>query len=228
MMKMLIALDEPRIKYCSNEYTLSEIWKMIDQSFTKACSKKVLADGSVLYSGKEKKDYYSCMMGAYIHLKGCPWFGKYCIKWILFDNQDNPDLPFQDIDLLARQIGCNPLFAEAQPVQYDLRKTVRVELDERRMMAHAVYPEGNKTLEEVFKELGFSYVKDNGYVSDDRLDSIALTDLIGQFIARLPWFPACVAKLTVSNYYPKLDLTDHIKAYVAEMRNRNGDSGDKE
>ncbi len=110
MMKMLIALDEERVK-SDGIYDLADMWRLIDERFKKACTKEVQSDGSVLYSGDPNKDYYTCISLGYIKLKNCSWFANYCVKWIWYDNDDNEELPFQDIDVLTRQRKSNPLFA---------------------------------------------------------------------------------------------------------------------
>ena len=75
------------------------------------CVKEIQSDGSMLYTGNPEKDYYTCMVLANITLKRQKWFGKYCKKWVMLDNEDDETLPLQNIDILARQRQTNPLFA---------------------------------------------------------------------------------------------------------------------
>ena len=110
MMKMLIKLDEDRIK-TDGKYNRADLWRVIDGQFNNGCIKEVQPDGAVLYSGDPTKDYYTRINLAAIVLKKTHWFGKYCTKWIWYDNDDNEELPFQDIDVLERQRKNNPLFA---------------------------------------------------------------------------------------------------------------------
>ena len=111
MMKMLIQLDEGRVKK-DGKYKLEDMWRVIDAKFDKyGCEKERQADGAVLYIGNPKKDYYTCMALANITLKKQKWFGAYCKKWIMQDNEDDETLPLQNIDILARQRQINPLFA---------------------------------------------------------------------------------------------------------------------
>ena len=110
MMKMLIALDEERVK-SDGIYDLADMWRLIDERFKKACTKEVQSDGSVLYSGDPNKDYFTEINIAAMSFKRQPWFARYCTKWIWYDNDDNEELPFQDIDVLTRQRKSNPLFA---------------------------------------------------------------------------------------------------------------------
>ncbi len=110
MMKMLIALDEERVK-SDGIYDLADMWRVIDEKFKKACTKEVQSDGSVLYSGDPNKDYYTCIMLAYVILSERKWFAQYCSKWIWYDNDDDEELPFQDINVLLKERNRNPLFA---------------------------------------------------------------------------------------------------------------------
>ena len=112
MMKMLIKLDEERV-LSDRKYDLADMWRIVDEQFAGACTKQVLADGAVLYSGKADKDYFSCLSIAQIRLSDKEWFARYCSKWIWYDNDDNEDLPFQDINVLARERERNPIFKDA-------------------------------------------------------------------------------------------------------------------
>lgn len=111
MMKMLIALDEERVK-TDGIYDLADMWRLIDEKFAKyKCVKEVQSEGRVLYSGNPDYDYYTCMGVSYVSLKKQKWFAKYCTEWILYDNDDDEELPFQDINLLMKERERNPLFA---------------------------------------------------------------------------------------------------------------------
>ena len=113
MMKMLIQLDEERV-IKDGKYKLEDMWRVIDAKFDKYdCVKEIQPDGSVLYTGNPKKDYYTCITLAYLTLKGQKWFAKYCKQWMWYDNDDDEDLPYQDINVLARERQDNPLFALA-------------------------------------------------------------------------------------------------------------------
>ena len=76
MMKMLIKLDEDRIK-TDGKYNLADLWRVIDGQFNNGCIKEVQPDGAVLYSGDPTKDYYTRINLAAIVLKKTHWFGKY-------------------------------------------------------------------------------------------------------------------------------------------------------
>ena len=97
MMKMLIKLDEERV-LSDRKYDLADMWRIVDEQFESACTKQVLADGAVLYSGKADKDYFSCFGIAYVKLSNREWFARYCSKWIMYDNDDDETLPFADDD----------------------------------------------------------------------------------------------------------------------------------
>lgn len=113
MMKMLIQLDEERVKR-DRKYSLTKMWEAIDVKFEKyGCEKERRADGAVLYSGNPEKDYYTCINLAYLTLKNQKWFAEYCTKWIWYDNDDDETLPYQNLNVLARERQDNPLFARA-------------------------------------------------------------------------------------------------------------------
>ena len=86
---MLIQLDEERVVK-DGKYKLEDMWRVIDAKFDKYdCVKEIQPDGSILYTGNPEKDYYTCMALANITLKKQKWFGKYCKKWIMLDNEDD-------------------------------------------------------------------------------------------------------------------------------------------
>ncbi len=109
MMKMEIKLDEARIRK-DGKYDVSELWKAIDERFEKACTKEILPNGAVMYSGISNRDYYTDFAAAYMILSETKSFATYCVKWIWYNNDDDENLPFQDIDVLANQRAKNKLF----------------------------------------------------------------------------------------------------------------------
>jgi len=112
MMNMLIQIDEKRI-IKERKYRLDDVWRVLNARFDRyGCIKERQEDGAMLYKGNPEKDYFTCMMLAAIQLKHQKWFGRYCTKWILYDNDDDEELPFQDIDILSRERQKNPLFQQ--------------------------------------------------------------------------------------------------------------------
>lgn len=109
MMKMLIKLDEERIK-ADGKYDLADMWRKIDEQFEKACTKEVQPDGAALYSGDPNSDYFTCIGLAYLLLRKQQWFAKYCSEWIMLSNEDDEDLPLADENLLDKERKENPLF----------------------------------------------------------------------------------------------------------------------
>lgn len=110
MMKMLIKLDEDKIR-ADGQYDVAAVWNWIDKRFENACTKEIQSDGAVLYSGDPQRDYYTCINIAVITLKRTDFFGKYCVEWIWYDNDNDENLPLQDIDVLSRQRKTNRFFA---------------------------------------------------------------------------------------------------------------------
>ena len=113
MMKMLIQLDEERIK-ADDEYDLQEMWQAIDEVFEDVkYIKEVQPDGSVMYLGNPNRDNLLADFGcAYLTLTDWEPIAKYCCKWICYDNEDNEDLPLADEDVLAKLRQRAPLFAK--------------------------------------------------------------------------------------------------------------------
>lgn len=110
MMKMLIKLDEDKIR-ADGKYDVVAVWKWIDKRFENACTKEIQSDGAVLYSGDPQRDYYTCIGLAYLALREQKWFASYCRQWIWYDNDDDEELPYQDMNVLLREKHDNPLFA---------------------------------------------------------------------------------------------------------------------
>lgn len=110
MMKMLIKLDEERVLR-DGKYDLAGMWRAIDGQFERYnCIREAQPGGGVLYSGDPDQDYFTCMGLSYLFLRKQQWFAQYCSQWIMYDNDDDEELPFQHIDLLAKERGKNPLF----------------------------------------------------------------------------------------------------------------------
>ncbi|MGN0797203.1 MAG: hypothetical protein ACI4M5_03270 [Christensenellales bacterium] len=113
MMKMLIQLDEERIK-ADGKYSSKKMWDFIDEVFEdKKCIKEVQSDGSVMYSGNPNRDNLMADFGyAYFSLIEWELFAKYCRKWICYDNEFDEDSPFDEDDVLAKERIRTPLFAK--------------------------------------------------------------------------------------------------------------------
>lgn len=103
MQKMLIQLDEERIKR-EGKYSLEKMWAVIDEAFSHGqCIKEVQPDGAVMYSGNPNRDNYLSDFGvAYVILMDKKWFAELAVKWIWYDNDDDENLPFVDSDCLIR------------------------------------------------------------------------------------------------------------------------------
>ena len=111
MMKILIGLDEERVLR-DGKYDLADLWRRIEEKFNRYhCLREVRPQGRVLYSGDPDHDYFTCMGLSYLSLRKQGWFARYCSEWIMYDNDDDEELPLQEIDLLAKERGKNPLFA---------------------------------------------------------------------------------------------------------------------
>ena len=115
MIKMLIQLDEERIK-ADGKYSSKKMWDFIDEVFEdKRCIKEVQPDGSVMYSGNPNRNNYLADFGCvYLNLKNWSLLAQYCSKWIWYENEED-ELSYSDEDLLAKLRVKNPLFAKYAP-----------------------------------------------------------------------------------------------------------------
>lgn len=111
MMKMLIKLDEAKIRR-EGIYNVEKLWQIIDGYFNRyGCIKEIQEDKAVMYSGNpNSNNLMSDFTFAYIHLSEKKWFAEYCCKWIWLDNEDDENLPMQEIDVLSKERKRNPLF----------------------------------------------------------------------------------------------------------------------
>ncbi len=113
MMKMQIGIDEERVRK-DGLYDLADMWRLIGKTFLEyGCTAERQGDGSMLYSGTATNDYYTAINLAVYFLEIQPWFAQYCTKWIWYDNDDNEELSFQEINLLVRRQQDNLLFKKA-------------------------------------------------------------------------------------------------------------------
>ena len=111
MKMMLIGLDEARMK--KDGWDVTKFWKQIDDLFfNQKWTKEPQGDGKVLYVGNlESDNLLADVCIVYRSLVNSAGFGKYCTKWIEYDNDDDESLPFADVDFLAAEKkDGNPLF----------------------------------------------------------------------------------------------------------------------
>lgn len=115
MIKMLIQLDEERIK-ADGVCDSAKMWAAIDKTFArKECIKEVQPDGSVMYLGNPNRDnLLADFWQAYLSLFGWEQFVQYCSKWKCYDNEDNDDFPLANVDILAK-LRSYPPFAMYAP-----------------------------------------------------------------------------------------------------------------
>ena len=106
---MLIKIDEDRLVK-DDRYDLKNYWDVIDEMFQDNCTKEVLPDGSVLYSGIPGANFFKDIGSAYVTLSDAEWFANYVTKWIWYENTGMEDKPFYTADIIARERVDNPLF----------------------------------------------------------------------------------------------------------------------
>lgn len=102
MMEMEITLNQDKILREGFDY--NNICKKIDDVFARwKCVKTIPADGTMRYAGKlGGKNYFSDFGCVFVNLRDQKWFIDNCVRWILFDNDDDEGLPYQEIDVLKK------------------------------------------------------------------------------------------------------------------------------
>ena len=94
MMKMLIELNK----------SANDLWQSLDKIFSEQlCSKELLSDNTAIYHcNPESKNTFSEFGIIFSELSNSKSFIDNVTKWILFDNEDDESLPFQEIDVLQQ------------------------------------------------------------------------------------------------------------------------------
>lgn len=87
-------------------------------------------------------------------------------------------------------------------------------MDTHQLKAHypgANYRKAYDDLGRFFKQYHFSHRQGSGYISDTKLSTADIYDLMDELVQKLPWVGACVNKIDVTNIGRQHDLTELLK-----------------
>ena len=75
----------------------------------------------------------------------------------------------------------------------------------------ASYRHAYDDLKHFFKVHHFSHRQGSGYISDNKLTTADIYDLMDELSQQFPWIESCVNKIDVTNVGQQHDLTDLLK-----------------
>lgn len=93
-------------------------------------------------------------------------------------------------------------------------KALNFDLDTHQLKEH--YPGRNfrhayDDLRRFFKQHQFSHRQGSGYISDEKLTTADIYDLMDDLSQKFPWISSCVNKIDVTNVGRQHDLTELLK-----------------
>lgn len=106
-------------------------------------------------------------------------------------------------------------------------KAIHFDLDTRKLKQF--YPGSNyrhayRELQKFFTERGFTHRQWSGYVSNEKLNSADVFDLLEAFHERFQWLKICARKLDITNIGAQFDLLDFFLPVECEFVMRSGNS----
>ncbi|MDO4921687.1 MAG: VapD family protein [Phascolarctobacterium sp.] len=93
-------------------------------------------------------------------------------------------------------------------------KALNFDLDTHSLQKHysgANYRQAYYDLRKFFKLHKFSHRQGSGYISDEKLSTADIYDLMDELLDTLPWVSLCVNKIDVTNIGKQHDLTELLK-----------------
>ncbi|MDO4289546.1 MAG: VapD family protein [Eubacterium sp.] len=93
-------------------------------------------------------------------------------------------------------------------------KALNFDLDTKQLKEHypgANYRQAYDDLRRCFKQHRFSHRQGSGYISDDKLTTADIYDLMDELSRYFPWLGVCVNKIDVTNVGRQHDLTELLK-----------------
>lgn len=93
-------------------------------------------------------------------------------------------------------------------------KALNFDLDTHQLQEHypgANYRQAYDDLRRFFKWHHFSHRQGSGYISDEKLTTADIYDLMDDLSQQLPWIGLCVNKIDVTNVGRQHDLTELLK-----------------
>ncbi len=92
-------------------------------------------------------------------------------------------------------------------------KAINFDLDTKELAKYYErYQQAYHDLLRFFKQNGFSHRQGSGYISNNKLTSADIIDLIGKFRDTFVWSSTCIKKIDVTNIGAQYDLTELFKA----------------
>ena len=93
-------------------------------------------------------------------------------------------------------------------------KALNFDMDTHQLKAHypgANYRQAYDDLRRFFKRHGFSHRQGSGYLSDQRLGTADIFDLMDELGRQFPWAADCVRRIDVTNVGRQHDLTELLR-----------------
>lgn len=93
-------------------------------------------------------------------------------------------------------------------------KALNFDLDTHQLKEHymgANYRQAYDDLRRFFRRHHFSHRQGSGYISDTKLSTADIYDLMDELGQQLPWIGVCVKKIDVTNIGSQHDLTELLK-----------------
>lgn len=93
-------------------------------------------------------------------------------------------------------------------------KALNFDLDTHQLKKHypgTNYRQAYDDLRRFFNRHHFSHRQGSGYISDEKLATADIYDLMDELSQQLPWIGICVNKIDVTNIGRQHDLTDLLK-----------------
>lgn len=93
-------------------------------------------------------------------------------------------------------------------------KALNFDLDTHRLKEHypgANYRKAYEDLRRFFQKNHFSHRQGSGYISDEKLSTADIYDLMDELSQQFSWVGACVNKIDVTNVGRQHDLTELLK-----------------
>ena len=93
-------------------------------------------------------------------------------------------------------------------------KALNFDMDTHQLKVHypgANYRQAYDDLRRFFKRHGFSHRQGSGYLSDQRLGTADIFDLMDELSRQFPWAADCVRRIDVTNVGRQHDLTELLR-----------------
>ena len=113
-----------------------------------------------------------------------------------------------------------------------IRKAINFDLDTEQMRAMFLYPNGYGLLKKSFEKHDFTHRQGSGYISNAKLDSDQVNDIMAAVVKEQPWLTECVKKIDVTDIGKQHDLTAVVKSLAAQqseqLDQRSGNLSEKQ